>query len=125
MFTILLDLAFRRSGRIVPLEVDPRTYDHLLFLAPLWNRHIAPPMRAAMRQLAPQLGSYSFVTLCGGERAHQSETVRAEATAAAGRPPSHQKEIFLEKQRGATADDLQHLKPQIDEILAWFTPAPG
>lgn len=122
MFTILLDLAFQRSGRIVPPTVDPQGYDHLLFLAPLWNRHIATPMRAAMRQLAPRLGSYCFVTLCGGDRQHQSETVRREATSAVGHPPAHQKEIWLEKQRSVTEDDLDSLKPEIETIVRWFGP---
>jgi hypothetical protein len=81
MVTILLDLAFRRSGQIEPLRADPRIYDHVLFLAPSWNRHIATPMRAAMRHLAPEVGAYSFVTLCGGDRPRQSDTC------ASRRPP--------------------------------------
>ncbi len=121
--TILLDLMFRRSGKIAPLHTDPQEYDHVLFLAPLWNRRIATPMRTAMRRLAPRLGACSFATLCGGDRAGQSETVRKDATAATGRPPTHQKEIWLETQRPVTAEDLARLTPQIDEILGWFAPA--
>ncbi len=121
--TILLDLMFRRPGKIAPLHTDPQEYDHVLFLAPLWNRRIATPMRTAMRRLAPRLGACSFATLCGGDRAGQSETVRKDATAATGRPPTHQKEIWLETQRPVTAEDLARLTPQIDEILGWFAPA--
>jgi hypothetical protein len=122
MVTILLDLAFRRSGQIEPLSADPRSCDHVLFLAPLWNRHIATPMRAAMRQLAPEVGVDSFVTLCGGDRPRQSETVRLEATSAAGHPPLHQKEIWVEQQRAVTEDDLDAMKPEIDTIVGWFAP---
>lgn len=121
-FTIFLDLAFQRSGHIVPLAVDPERFDHLLFLAPLWNRHIATPIRAAMRQLAPQIGGYSFVSLCGGDRPHQSETVHREATSSVGRPPAHQKQIWVEKQRAVTEDDLDRLKPELDTIVGWFEP---
>lgn len=120
MITILLDLTFKRSGRIKPLRADPKDYDHLLFFAPLWDRHIAAPMRAAMRQLAPAMGSYSFVTLCGGDRPGQSETVRREATSAAGRPPIHQKEMWVEKQRAVTEQDLAQLKSEIETIVGWF-----
>jgi hypothetical protein len=119
MVTILLDLAFRRSGQIEPLRADPRIYDHVLFLAPSWNRHIATPMRAAMRHLAPEVGAYSFVTLCGGDRPRQSDTVRLKATSAAGRPPLHQKEIWLEQQRAATEDDLDAMRPEIDTIVGF------
>ena len=121
-FTILLDLAFGRLGQIVPLRVEPSDCDHLLFLSPLWNRHIATPMRAAMLQLAPHIGNYSFVTLCGGDRPLQSETVRREATSAVGRPPAHQRQVWVEKQRTVTEDDLDRLKPEIDAIVDWFEP---
>ncbi len=123
VFTILLDLAFGRIGQIVPLCIQPADYDHLLFIAPLWNRHIATPMRAAMRQLAPQIGDYSFVTLCGGDRPFQHETVRRDATAAVGRPPAQQKLVWVEKQRAVTEDDLDRLKPEIDGIMRWFEPS--
>ena len=119
-FTIMLDLMFNRSGRIVPLEIDPERFDHLLFVAPVWNRHIATPMRAAMRQLGPRLRSYSFVTLCGADRPGQAETVRREATAAVGHPPVHQKQMWVEKQRAVTGDDLDRLQPEIDAIVGWF-----
>lgn len=121
-FTIMLDLAFARLGQIVPLRVEPADYDHILFLSPLWNRHIATPMRAAMRQLAPQIANYSFVTLCGGDRPLQSETVLHEATTAVGRPPAYQKQLWVDKQRAVTEDDLDQLQPEIDRIVRWFEP---
>jgi hypothetical protein len=121
-FMILLDLAFQRSGRILPLGVDPEHFDHVLFLAPLWNRHIATPIRAAMRELAPQMGDYSFVSFCGGDRPQQSETVNREATLSVGRAPAHQKQIWVEKQRAVTEEDLGRLKPEIDTIVGWFEP---
>lgn len=121
-FTILLDLAFGRAGKVLPLRVDPAEYDHLLFLAPVWDRHIATPMRAAMRQLAPQIDNYSVVTLCGGSRPLQSETLEREATTAVGRPPAQLKQVWVEKQRAVTEADLEQLKPEIDTIVSWFDP---
>lgn len=122
-FTILLDLAFGRAGRAVPVQANPQDYDQLLFLGPLWNRHIATPLRAAMRQLAPQTGNYAFVTLCGGARPQQAETANREATVAIGHPPTYQKQIWVEKQRAVNAADLDRLRPEIDTIVSWFTPA--
>ncbi len=94
--TIMLDLLLRRWPQIEPIAVSPQDYDHVLFVAPLWNRFIGHPMKSAIRQLGDRLGDYSFVHFSGGDRPKQEEHVRRELVSIVGRPPVHMWAMFVE-----------------------------
>jgi flavodoxin len=66
MGTIVLDIVFRRTPKIVMPEVKAEAHDLVLFVGPVWMGQIATPFRACFRQLGPEIGDYAFVTICGG-----------------------------------------------------------
>lgn len=77
-WSILFDLALKRRPPIKPLAVDPAGFDRVLVIAPLWDRYVAFPMASALAALRDRVPGHDFVTLCGYERAGQTETVRRE-----------------------------------------------
>lgn len=129
--SILWDLIFKRRGRVEALTARPADYDHVVFVAPVWDRHLATPMRAAMRNCAADLPSYSVASLCGLEREGQSEALLADAKEATGRAPAQLLELWVsdlllgqEKPDGlattnhrVTPDELAHFAPKIAEFL--------
>lgn len=94
-FDILLDLLFHRRPRIRPLGVDARACDHVLFVGPTGDKHIATPLLGAMDQLAPVLRSCSFASLCGYDRPGQREAIMGERARRPGRPPEHIAELVV------------------------------
>lgn len=95
MLGFLLDFFKNRRPKIVEMTTNPRDYDHVLFLAPLFDMGIAHPMKTALTQLKTQLGPYSFVSFCGYEREGQSEHVHDELLALTGIEPAHIQELWV------------------------------
>ena len=66
MSTIVLDLALRRTPKIVMPVEKPEEYDWVLFVGPVWMGHIATPFRACFKQLCQKISKYAFISICGG-----------------------------------------------------------
>ncbi len=130
--SILLDLLFGRRSRIEALTLDPAAFAHVVFVAPVWDRHIATPMRAAMRLCAPGLTRYSLMSLCGQSRPGQADTLRREAEAETGAPPLQVVELWIaellsagrEASHGLAASnhriepcDLEYFAAKIDDFV--------
>lgn len=132
--TIALDLMFRRRPAIEPLDPDPAGFGHVLFLAPLWDMHVAHPMASAMRVLAGRVAGYSFVSFAGYDRPGQHQAVREELTGLMGAPPAHQRELivgelFDEADRRkirvvsahrVTQAELARFEQDVAAIAGWF-----
>ena len=74
---------------------NPEDYDHVLFLAPLYDMGIAHPMKSALDKLKHLLGPYSFVTFCGYRREEQSEHIHGELLELTGREPAFVQELHV------------------------------
>ena len=132
--TMLLDMVFKRAAKIQPLTVSPREYEHVLFIAPLWDMNIAFPMKAAIEQLRDSLSMFSFISFCGYARAGQVEHVQQELNNLVGQAPQqvwelHVSELFPPEKRNkvtivtphkVTPGELMKFQTQIDEILLYF-----
>ena len=131
-FSIFLDLLFNRRPRVLPLQADPSAFDHILFVGPIWNLHIAHPMQSAMASLKGRVKACSFATLCGAVRPGQIEVITKDLTSAIGLAPANvwllplteltkavkgpvREEDMIER---VTPEHLVHFKPQIDAIIA-------
>jgi flavodoxin len=133
--SLLLDIALKRNPRIVPPALDNTVEDHVLFIAPLYDMHIARPMVSAIRQLSGQGRSYSFATLCGYDRGGQKAHVERELAEIAGRPPEAVWQLFVgslfpqEKRENVklvsghqvTEAEMERFAPDLDRIAAWFS----
>jgi len=64
--TIIWDTLFRRIPSLKPLAVDPFSYDHVIFVAPVWLGAVASPFRGLFRELKGKLHSYSFISFSAG-----------------------------------------------------------
>lgn len=82
--TILLDIAFRRLPRVMKATADLASYDHIIFIAPVWNGKIASPLRSFLTDERARINAYSFITLCGG-RAGQENWLREELKKVTGK----------------------------------------
>jgi hypothetical protein len=131
--TILWDMILRRRPEIHRLRASAAAFDHVLFIAPLWNKGIAYPMVSAIRQARDDLRAYSFLTLCGSERPGQREHVVRELQKLTGKAPSHVWDLHVDDlassdERGRagtseliTADDLPAFRGVLDEVVAALT----
>jgi hypothetical protein len=138
--TLALDffLKRKRQAKIEQIEVDPRDFDHVIFVAPLYNMWIAQPLTAAVLQLRGKLGGYSFVSFCGYRREGQTAHVRDELSKIVGRPPDHVWELRVqdlvppadrEKVRvvsryRVTEADLSQFSAEIDAIVQTYAHGP-
>jgi len=134
-FRIAVDLLFRRFPPIEPVDL-PRERDHVLVVAPLWNKWIAHPMRSALRARGPGIGAYSVVTLSGGERAGQVAFVDEQLEALTGHYPVNHWALYVEKLvpdaiRGTPKVSEYRVSPEelgtyreIDDIVGWLKHAP-
>jgi hypothetical protein len=132
--SIAIDLMLRRFPRIRP--VDLPGHDHLLVIAPLWNRWIAHPMRAALRALGAEIGPYSFISLSGGVRPGQIEFVDEQLEKLTGQPPRNHWALYVEKLvpediRGTPKVSAYKVSPhelerypEIGEIVGWAQAQP-
>jgi len=66
MSTIVLDMVFKRTPKIVMPVERVEAYDLVLFVGPVWMGQIATPFRACFRQLSPKMGKYAYISISGG-----------------------------------------------------------
>jgi len=64
--TTVLDMAFKRTPKIVMPVEKIEEYDLVLFVGPVWMGQIATPFRACFRQLGQKIGKYAFTSISGG-----------------------------------------------------------
>jgi hypothetical protein len=131
-FTILIDMVMKRRPEVEALRVDPADYDHVIFMAPLWDMDPAYPLATVMRRYRGRVGRYSFITLCGYVRDGQTEHAREAVTRLLERPPDHVFELHVgklvppEDRRNVrkvsghrvTPDELRAFEPEIREIAS-------
>ncbi|MCR9195816.1 MAG: hypothetical protein NXH88_13850 [Hyphomonas sp.] len=134
-WSVALDLMFKRQAAIRPLDLDPASYDEILFMAPLWDMHVAMPMAAAMRALKGNIIRYGFVSLCGYDRPGQQAHVEAELTDLLGvrpvhvsqlfvgtlYPPQDRNKVWLISSRRIRAGELGRFSREIEAIAGWFS----
>jgi len=132
--SIAIDLMFRRFPKIRPVSLPE--HDHVLVIAPLWDRWIAHPMRSALKALGAGIGPYSFISLSGGVRPGQVEFVDEQLEKLTGQPPRAHWALYVEKLvaeeiRGTpkvssyrvSPEELESY-PEIGEIVDWVRAQP-
>ena len=124
MFRIMLDLLFDRRPQILVDKVEWRRYDHVILMAPIWNLHIAHPMKTFIEQAKAHLRDYSFVTLCSG-REGQEENIQHQLEQLTGRHPVAIAEMriidLLPPEKRTDAKEIGKFK-LTDANLAKFAP---
>lgn len=85
--TIILDMMFKRRPSLEPLEKSPADYGHTVLVAPVWGAQVAHPMQTLIGEERGSLTSYSFITLCGYERAGQLEDIEKQLEQRIGKSP--------------------------------------
>jgi hypothetical protein len=66
MGTLVWDVMFNRTPKIVPPVEKPEAYDLALFVGPVWMGQVATPFRACFKQLGQTINTYAFVSISGG-----------------------------------------------------------
>jgi multimeric flavodoxin WrbA len=129
--TIMLDMIFRREPKLQPLKYSALDYDHIILVAPIWDAKLSTPMKALIKREKSALSNYSFISLCGYERAEQKENITQELLTLSGHSPRAVCELRLcdlfpaEKRNDvttisryhATSDDLIQFESQIAAFL--------
>lgn len=94
-FKTVVELLLSRLPSIEVPDQPFDVYDHLVLVAPVWAGRLASPMSAFIEQKRSEIRDYSFITLCGYERARQGETLQAELSRRVGRPPRASCELYV------------------------------
>ncbi len=96
--SIFFDIAFNRTPSIkAPFHIDG-SYDHYVFISPIWAGRIASPLKAFLKREAESLVvPYSFVSVCGGGDNGQSVKIEKELKALIGHQPIASLEISVSK----------------------------
>jgi hypothetical protein len=84
--TMLIELLFKRLPKILPANFGLDQYDHVIFIAPVWNGKIATPLKSFLVKEKNDIVSYSFITICSG-RPGQNDWIRKELTEIVGKRP--------------------------------------
>ena len=66
VFSIFLDLLFKRKPSIRKHQLPLRDYDQMVFIAPIWAGKIAGPLVTFLNEEKSNIRRYAFISLCGG-----------------------------------------------------------
>jgi hypothetical protein len=66
MGTIAFDNLLNRTPKVSVPTLNAGECGLVVFVGPVWMGHVASPFRALFKELGPRLGSYAFVSICGG-----------------------------------------------------------
>ncbi len=66
IFTIVLDVIFKRIPKILPLQKEIGRYDYIIFVAPIWFGKIATPLRQLFVENKDNLNKFAFVSISAG-----------------------------------------------------------
>lgn len=94
-FTILLDLIFNRTPRIKSYLHRVASYDHCIFISPVWAGKIATPLKSFLLQEKNNIKDYSFITVCGGGNAKQKEKITTQFTTLLSHRPTSICELWV------------------------------
>lgn len=87
MGNIVLDMIFNRTPKVHPSPDSLKSYDIILFFAPVWMGHIASPLRAYLRALKSNPKTYCFFSISGGADS-ENKKLYAELLKRTGKKPS-------------------------------------
>jgi flavodoxin len=93
-FTILLDILFDRKPSIQSYEKNIKTYDHIIFIAPIWASKIASPLKSFLRLEKNNIPQYSFITACSGY-AGQKEKIAKDLIRLIEKQPTIVTELWI------------------------------
>ena len=65
-FTLFLEMFSKKSPPIQKIAKNPKEFDHLILVSPIWGGVPASPMIAFIKEYAETIKKYSFISLCGG-----------------------------------------------------------
>jgi len=130
------DLKHDRHPDIAPIAHDVAAYDHVLYIAPLYDMNIAHAMKTALARSGANARKLSFATFCGYHRPGQHEAIAQQIAALTGRAPDHLTELWVgdlvapedrNKVRIVSAykvrpDELARFDDKLAEIEGWFSP---
>ena len=91
-FTILLDVFFRRTPKIVASRINWPQYSRVILLAPIWAGRIASPLKAFLRLAKQHLPQYCFISLCG---TGHNKNLKKELTQLTGQEPEFVLELSV------------------------------
>lgn len=128
----VLDLTFGWAPPIEPLPAPLSAYQHVILVGPVWASRLASPLRTFIAEHAPELGEYSFVSLCGYASPEQQRRLTEELTRRVGHPPRAVcqlpiAELFPRPERDdarrilpyrVSEDDLTEYEPRVEAFLA-------
>ncbi|HSP48106.1 MAG TPA: hypothetical protein VLN47_08540 [Clostridiaceae bacterium] len=92
--SILADFYVKRHSGLEASDVALGDYDQVIFIAPIWGRRVASPMRTFIEAEKGKFSRYHFITLCSGEEG-QKEKVEMELLAASGTRPEGVEELWI------------------------------
>jgi menaquinone-dependent protoporphyrinogen IX oxidase len=131
IITIFLDMLFGREPKIKDLECVVSNYDRIVLVAPIWDSKLANPIKTLIKKEKTALADYSFISLCGYDRAGQKERIARELLALTGLAPNavfelkisdlfpadKRNDIRIISRYHVTDKDLILFEPQINEFL--------
>jgi multimeric flavodoxin WrbA len=94
MFTIVLDVLFKRTPKVSVPVADVGVYDLVIFVGPVWMGQVASPFRTCFEQFSSELGAYAFLSVCGGADGSNIE-IAGDLTQRLGKAPACLVELHL------------------------------
>lgn len=128
--TILFDLLFDRTPKLIDHGRPLENYSDFIFVAPIWAAKIATPLKSFLLKEKDRVKSYSFISLCGGVNG-QLKKITNELQKILHRDPKLVKELWINdllppdkintvkytSGYRATVADLDYFKDEIDDFL--------
>ena len=93
-FKIFTDNLFQRSPGIFYDQVNLNSFEHIVFIAPVWLGKIASPLKSFIRKEKGNISQYSFLSVCGGEQG-QHLKLEQQLTSIAGKNPTRVSELQI------------------------------
>lgn len=123
-------MIFKRLPNIDPPGHEPKNYDHIILVAPIWGSKVANPMKTFIKKEKAALDNYSFISFCGHGRAGQQESITKELSTLTGHSPravtelrifelmpaQKKDEILTISRYHVTDQDLRFFESTIDEF---------
>lgn len=94
--TIFFDLVFNRLPPIKTNYHNLKDYNQVIFVAPVWRRKIATPLKTFIVSEKQNIEHYAFITVCGGEEG-QREKLTKQLTDLTGKKPEVVTELSLKE----------------------------
>jgi len=93
-FSVLLEPLLPTKTELVKADISLTPYEQVIFVAPVWWKKVASPMRVFMEQHKEEVKRYGFITMCNGV-VGQREMLEAELTTLLGREPVAVTELWV------------------------------